>query len=179
MLAGWLTRGVPWRVARPGLRWRADGVSLSVVGPWPGAHGTNDGSVVVRLDYGRFSALFTGDAEAPAERAMHEARMPVRATVLKVGHHGSRTSTSPAFLRAVRPALAVVSAGSGNRFGHPAPATMKRLRAAGAATARTDLAGAVLVRSDGRHWGWATGVDGWRSWRKGGEAGVDRSRAPE
>jgi beta-lactamase superfamily II metal-dependent hydrolase len=56
---------------------------------------------------------------------------------------------------------------------------MKRLRAAGAATVRTDLAGAVLVRSNGRHWRWATGVDGWRSWRKGGEAGVDRSRAPE
>jgi competence protein ComEC len=177
MLAGWLTHGVPWRVARPGLRWRADGVSLSVVGPWPGGHGTNDGSVVVRLDYGDFSALFTGDAEAPAERAMREAHMPLRATLLKVGHHGSRTSTSPAFLGAVKPALAVVSAGRGNRFGHPAPSTMKRLRAAGAATVRTDLAGAVLVRSNGRHWRWATGVDGWKSWRRGGEAGVDRGRA--
>jgi competence protein ComEC len=173
MLAAWLTHGVPWQVAHPGRRWQADGVRLTVLAPGPGRHTVNDGSVVVRLDFGGFSALLTGDAEGPSEHAMLGAHAPLAATVLKVGHHGSPTSTSPDFLAAVQPRLAVVSVGRHNRFGHPGPAVMRRLRAAGVAIARTDLAGCVRVRSDGHIWAWATGPDEGAAWHSGGQAAVD------
>lgn len=157
LLASYLSVGVPWRVARPGLVWDAAGLTLRVLAPWPGRHTVNDGSIVLRLDYGHFSALLTGDAEAVSEAAMRGAGMPLAATVLKVGHHGSATSTSPAFLAAVHPALAVVSVGRHNRFGHPVGTVMRRLRGSGAAIARTDLAGCVRVRTDGRRWAYTTG----------------------
>lgn len=173
LLAGYLSLGVPWRVARPGLVWDADGLRLRVLAPWPGRHTVNDGSIVMRLDYGRFSALLTGDAETVSETAMRRAGVPLAATVLKVGHHGSATSTSPAFLAAVRPALAVVSVGRHNRFGHPVGAVMGRLRASGAAIARTDLAGCVRVRTDGRSWAYTTGADEGATWRVGSRISTD------
>ncbi len=87
----------------------------------------NNGSIVLRLDYGRSSALLTGDAEGEAEQAMLAAGVPLRADVLKVGHHGSSASTSAQFLAAVQPRLAVISVGAENRFGHPSPELLARL----------------------------------------------------
>ena len=168
LLAAWLVGGVPWSTPEPGRTLTIDGVTLTALGPHPGPRNTNDGSVVVRLDYGAFSALLTGDAETESERAMIDAGVPLKADVLKVGHHGSTTSTSAAFLRAVAPALAIVSAGKRNRFGHPRPSTMKRLRNSGVMSLRTDLAGAVLIRSNGRRWRWTTGIQAWRRWQWAG-----------
>jgi len=73
----------------------------------------------------------------------------LQSTILKIGHHGSRTSTSPAFLRAVSPAVAVIMAGAGNRYGHPHPETMGKLGAAGVDVYRTDLHGTIIITTDG------------------------------
>ena len=98
-------------------------------GPPPGRHhNSNDASAVMRLDYGQISFLLTGDVEADAERRLlATAAANLRADVLKASHHGSRTSTTPAFLAAVNPRTAAVSAGRDNPFGHPHPDVMARL----------------------------------------------------
>jgi beta-lactamase superfamily II metal-dependent hydrolase len=91
--------------------------------------------------------LLTADIEAPAEERLLASGADLRATVLKVGHHGSRTSTTPRFLAAVAPWAAVISVGAGNDYGHPAPETLARL--APRPTWRTDQSGTVEVVSDG------------------------------
>jgi competence protein ComEC len=106
---------------------------------------------VVRATFGDVRILLTGDAER-REEAWLVARDAgaLAADVLKVGHHGSPTSTTPAFLAAVRPRLALVSVGAGNSYGHPGPAVMARLAEQGAAVLRTDQLGTVILRTDGR-----------------------------
>lgn len=93
--------------------------------------------------------LFTGDAGAAAERRFLGEGADLRCQVLKVGHHGSAYSSTPAFIAAVHPRYAVVSVGRHNLFGHPAPATLETLRAAGATIYRTDEDGAVTITTDG------------------------------
>jgi competence protein ComEC len=108
----------------------------------------NNGSVVVELRHGGFRALLTGDAEAPVEAAL-VSRGAVRAIdVLKVGHHGSHSSSTPEFLAAVDPTVAIISAGVDNEYGHPAAETLAAL--AGRIVLRTDLDGDVEVVTDGR-----------------------------
>ncbi len=108
----------------------------------------NNGSIVVLLRHGGFTALLTGDAEAPVESSLvTRGRFPA-VDLLKVGHHGSTSSTTPALLAATRPTIAAISAGEGNEYGHPAPETLAAL--AGVATFRTDLHGDIEVISDGR-----------------------------
>jgi competence protein ComEC len=129
------------------------GAVVEVLAPCPSPHddrGANDNSLVVRIGYGRRHFLFVGDAEGEEERdlmALGAGRL--RADVLKVGHHGSRTSSSPAFLAAVSPEVAVVSSGVRNRFGHPHPTTLASLAAAGVRVLRTDRSGAVVATTDG------------------------------
>jgi competence protein ComEC len=155
LLAAARARAVP--VVRPpafcGERW-IGGVRLEVLAPCPAYSpdvGPNDNSVVVRLTYRGRAILLVGDAERSEEKALlATSRERLRADVLKVGHHGSRTSSSPEFLGAVRPADAVVSVGRRNRFGHPSPTTASALAAVGARVWRTDRDGAVVVTTDGR-----------------------------
>ncbi|MFH0729367.1 MAG: hypothetical protein V2B19_23890 [Pseudomonadota bacterium] len=110
----------------------------------------NNNSVVLRLVFGKVSFLFTGDAQADAESSMLISSVsPVKATILKVGHHGSRTASSPAFLSVVQPEVAVYSAGAGNSYGHPHPETMAALLAVGATIYGTDVNGPVVVTTDG------------------------------
>jgi len=112
---------------------------------------SNNSSLVCKLVYGGVSFLFTGDAEKEAEAEIVRSYGSfLRSDVLKVAHHGSESSTSGEFLGAVRPSLALISAGLRNRFGHPSPPLLRRLREAGAAVIRTDAHGAVLLASDGR-----------------------------
>jgi competence protein ComEC len=112
----------------------------------------NDDSLVLRLDFGRASVLLEGDAEAPSETTMLALHRVAPATLLKVGHHGSKTSTTPAFLAAVQPQKAVISVGRHNTFGHPRSEVLARLEAAHIQTFRTDRAGSetFLLTSDGR-----------------------------
>lgn len=110
----------------------------------------NDWSAVLRLTYGQTSFLFTGDAGSAAEEGILASRQPLRADVLKVAHHGSRTATGTAFLKAVAPAYAVISAGKGNDYGHPHAQTLQRLQQAGVKVYRTDRDGTITAVSDGK-----------------------------
>ena len=139
-----------------------DGATLTLLGPpSPFLENTrsdvNANSVVARLDWKGRTALFTGDAEPEAERAMIErsAAQPtlIRAELLKVAHHGGRYSSTESFLRAVSPKVAVISCGVGNDYGHPTADAMSRIQAVGATLYRTDLQGDVTVSSrDGQPW---------------------------
>jgi competence protein ComEC len=155
------SRGVPvYRAERGQTLDLGGGARLEVLNPPPGGaflagtrSDTNNASVVLRLTYGRARILFIGDAEAEAEQAMLDAAAPsaLKADVLKVGHHGSRWSSSAPFLAAIRPSVAVISAGRSNNYNHPHSEVLDRLRAAGVrAVLRTDQAGAIQVETDGR-----------------------------
>ena len=144
---------VPWRRAAAGDFWTIDGVDFRVLSPAPAdapgeSRSPNDWSVVVHVAFGRCSALLMGDADAEIEAGI-AAREPV--TILKVGHHGSRTSTSTDFVRAISPQYALISAGARNRYGHPDPAVLARLEGAGTRVFRTDLHGTISLtcREDG------------------------------
>lgn len=111
--------------------------------------GLNNTSIVLRLEYGKHSFLLEGDAQLEAEGEMLQADPDfLRSDVLKVGHHGSDTSSSPAFLRVVSPQVAVISVGEGNRYGHPAPQTLDALEDIGAQVIRTDQSGTVEFIAD-------------------------------
>jgi competence protein ComEC len=131
----------------------------------PGAEPANDDSLVLHMTYGSTSVMLEGDAEEPVENAMLAEAMlagsNLKSTLLKVGHHGSLTSTSPAFLARVAPQWAVVSAGPHNRYGHPRPEILSELERARARTFRTDIDGASCFLLDGKT---ATTDDacGWR-----------------
>ncbi len=131
------------------------GALVEVLAPCPefsSDRGPNDNSLVLRISYGTRSLLFVGDAEHE-EEAILLATAPaaaLRADVLKVGHHGSRTSSTPAFLSAVAPRDAIVSVGCRNRFGHPAPITLAALQAQQVRVWRTDRDGSITVTTDGR-----------------------------
>ena len=111
---------------------------------------TNSDSIVMRLVYGDVSFLLTGDLGTPGEERVLSSGATLSATVLKVGHHGSATSTSDEFLRAVNPKYAMISVGKHNRYRHPAAATLKRLTDAGVETYRTDEHGAIEIKTDGQ-----------------------------
>ncbi|HET8712304.1 MAG TPA: DNA internalization-related competence protein ComEC/Rec2 [Gemmatimonadales bacterium] len=139
--------GAEWRPARQGDRLELDGVALEVVSPDSGwvARQTdiNEGSVVLLVTYGSARLLFAGDAGMPTE--LHLAGRIGRVAVLKVGHHGSRGATSDRWLDELQPADAVISVGAKNRYGHPAPETLARLRAHGVTVLRTDEAGTITL----------------------------------
>ncbi len=118
---------------------------------WPEAveySSANDMSIVLRIDYGERSFLFTGDAEAYAEYMLVDAG-GIEADVLKVAHHGSSTSCTEEFLSAVKPQYAVISCGKDNIYGHPKQETLDRLTKFNVTVLRTDLLGSVIFSSDG------------------------------
>lgn len=122
----------------------------------PDADDLNDSSIVLRLDFGTISILFTGDASESAEKAILASGINVNCDVLKVGHHGSSTATSQAFLDAVSPEYAVISCGVNNEYGHPDAETLNKLAAANVQLFRTDEQGTVEMTSDGTNITWST-----------------------
>lgn len=155
--------GVPWLIARPGTRIHVDDAEVLVLGPDPAGETDREGrpltanqtSLVVRVSLAGFRYVNSGDATAVEETHILRSwpRDSLRADLLKVGHHGSRTSTSGEWLAAVRPTVAVISAGRGNRYGHPHPEVVARLNAAHVPVVwRTDRRGTLCIeiRRDGR-----------------------------
>lgn len=130
----------------------ADGVETLILSPFDGSYANaNDYSIVMRIRYGESAILLTGDAETAAERILLKA-LPhryVHANVLKVGHHGSSTSTCVQFLSAVSPDIAVISCGKDNKYGHPDQPVLERLLAAHVQTVRTDQLGTIHIALDG------------------------------
>ena len=127
-----------------------DGAVLRIL--WPPAKmptgfpkNDNDTSVVAMLEYAGHRALFTGDEERPVEETLVRAHADLRADILKVAHHGSRTSSATGFLLAVHPSLAIISVGAHNSYGHPRQEVVDRLRKFGATVKRTDQDGTVEV----------------------------------
>ncbi len=142
-------RGVWWWTAEAGRGFEIDGVEIRVLHPGPEhrvaarVDDANDLSVVLLVRFGDAALLFTGDAGVEIEAGILDALPPL--TLLKAGHHGSRTSTSSELLRATSPALVLIPVGDGNRFGHPHPEVTARIEAEGIPIYRTDRDGDVRV----------------------------------
>lgn len=111
--------------------------------------GSNGASMVLRVSYGSFSILLTGDLEGKGEEELLSSGLCSRCTVLKAAHHGSRNSGSEAFLEQTAPKAALISAGQENRYGHPHEETLKRLQDCGCSIYSTQTYGAVTVWTDG------------------------------
>jgi competence protein ComEC len=155
LLAGLRARGVP--VRRPeslcGAPRSFGGATVELLAPCPGYlpdEGANDNSMIVKVTYGSRAVLLVGDAEHAEENGLLRRGGDIlRADFLKVGHHGSRTSTSAEFLAAVRPETVAISSGVRNRFGHPHPMAMATLKEAGVEILRTDRGGEIVWETDG------------------------------
>lgn len=144
-------KGLSLTVPKVGEQFKLGEASLTVLAPNSSDYeDSNDYSIVVKVVFGSTSFLLTGDAEALSEREMVSAGKDLSAIVLKAGHHGSATSTSQAFLDKVNPKYAVISAGTGNKYGHPAQETMDRLKNKGVKVFRTDEQKTIIVTSSGK-----------------------------
>ncbi|HKP10951.1 MAG TPA: ComEC/Rec2 family competence protein [Blastocatellia bacterium] len=146
-------RRIPLGSLAAGERFDIEGVTVEVLWPpravAPRATSDNNDSVVLRLIYGPTSILLTGDIEGPAEAALIASGVDLRADVVKVPHHGSKTSSTDTFLDRVRPRCAVISVGERSRFGHPHPAVVERYLSRGIRLLQTGRDGAVTVEADG------------------------------
>jgi len=145
--------GLRWANVRRGDRIEIDDVAVIVRHPdaadWERQRVRNDDSIVIELRWRDASVLLTGDIGKAVEQSLASAIPRAALRVVKVPHHGSLTSSTPEFVRALAPRVAVVSVGRGNRFGHPAADVLQRYRDAGAEIFRTDRDGAVMVDTDG------------------------------
>jgi competence protein ComEC len=137
-------------VPKDGDSFKLGGADVKIIGPVKASDEPNNMSIVLRITYGKTRFLFTGDAEREEESGIIEAGYDLSADVLKVGHHGSNTSTGYRFLREIMPEYAIISCGKGSEYGHPGEETLSRLRDADASVFRTDLNGMITVTSDGK-----------------------------
>ena len=145
-------QGLTVTIPKPGDVITFGGATATVLGPTKSYAETNDTSIILMVNYGSHRFLFTGDMEVAAENDMLDywgESFDWHADVLKVGHHGSETSTGYRFLRAVMPTYGIISVGNGNSYGHPHEQPLSRLQAAGVMLFRTDKLGHITVLSDG------------------------------
>lgn len=152
-------QGLEPEIPAPGDTFALGEAQVTILGPVAEYSETNNTSIVLRVDFGGTSFLFTGDMETKAEKDLLDRGADLSATVLKVGHHGSDTSSSYSFLREVMPEYAVISVGENNDYGHPSDDVLSRLRDAGATVYRTDEQGTIVAVSDGTSVTFTTGKD--------------------
>ena len=142
-----------WRTVVAGEHLRLDEVEISVLHPsppdWERQRVRNDDSIVLDLRWRDVSIVLTGDIGKAVERELIPSLTPAPLRIVKVPHHGSLTSSTPEFVRALHPAIAVFSAGRNNRFGHPAPEILERYRSAGVQILRTDQSGEIDISTGG------------------------------
>ena len=150
-------QGVSITVPSPGDTFTLGSASVTVLGPIEDSDDPNDLSIVLRVVYGDTSFLFVGDAQTSEENDILASGRTVKSDVLKVGHHGSETSTGADFLAAVAPKYAVIEVGDSNSYNHPNQGTLDRLKAAGVTLFRTDLQGTITCTSDGKALTFQTG----------------------
>ena len=153
-LTGIRDNGLSFRVVAAGDRYEYEDLAVTVLAPFRNLAGmrldnANLGSIVLKLSYGNFAALLTGDAEETVQAALLDRHGDLTATVLKVPHQGSRDADLPAFVSAVRPQLAILSVGPNNRYGHPHAEVLQRYRSLNIPLLRTDRDGTVTLTTDG------------------------------
>lgn len=134
---------------QPETVYRLGSYTMTILGPVRQYENMNDNSVVARVDYGGTSFLLTGDIEEAAEKDILSMGYDVECTVLKAPHHGSETSSSYVFLRAIYPEIVAIQCGEGNSYGHPHDGPLSRYRDVGATVYRNDLLGTIRMTSDG------------------------------
>lgn len=146
-------KGLTIHTARAGVTIEVEpNITLAFIAPCSKSYeDKNNYSAVVRLLYDNTAFLFTGDAEVLSEQEMINSGTPLSADVLKVGHHGSKSSTDAIFLQAVQPQYAVISVGADNSYSHPHQVTLKKLAEIGATIFRTDINGTITAVSDGKN----------------------------
>ena len=146
-------QGVQITVPMPGDKFELGSSSFEIFGPLSESSNVNNTSIVLRLSYGDFSILFTGDAEFAEEKEILNAGYPLKSTVLKVGHHGSSSATGYQWLYEINPETAVISCGANNAYGHPTEDTLSKLRDADVNVFRTDLQGDIIIsaKKDGTY----------------------------
>lgn len=156
--------GIPVVTVGDGMVLRDSSMTLTCLHParTPDNDDTNGQSVVLRLDYQNFSMMLTGDLEAEGEQEILSSHGMASCDVLKAGHHGSKTSSSEAWLSALSPGLTLISCGEDNRYGHPHRETLERIEDVGSAVLTTPENGAITIRSDGKSWS----VTGYRKTKK-------------
>ena len=138
--------------AKAGEKYQLGNAEIELLTPvGSGYDNLNDYSVVCRVTCGETAFMFTGDASETVEKEIVDAGYNVASDVLKVGHHGSKTSTGYIWLKSVRPGYSVISCGAGNSYNHPNKETVKRLKDICGSIYRTDLNGTVIFYSDGKN----------------------------
>ncbi|WP_026395645.1 ComEC/Rec2 family competence protein [Acetobacterium malicum] len=149
LVAAAKSKNIPIFTPSPGTAMAFGSSTINFLGPLKAHEDVNDDSLVIKVTHGAHRFLLTGDMEETAEKELLAQNLDLAADVLKVGHHGSYSSTGYLFLRTVNPRYAVISAGVNNDYGHPHEETLSRLNDAGATIFRTDLLGTIVATSKG------------------------------
>lgn len=138
-------------VPKVGDRYQLGSAEVAILGPVIVSDDSNNSSIIVRITYGNNSFIFMADAEAEEESQILGTYQNIKSDVIKVGHHGSNSSTSKALIDAINPKYAIISVGAGNSYGHPTGEVLDLLSKANVAVYRTDLNGDIFVTSDGNN----------------------------
>ncbi len=170
-------KGYSYSTPSAGDTYQIGDMEITIIAPaYSGYTDANNASIGLIVRYGSTSFLFTGDCEEEAETAILKTGIDLKADVYQAGHHGSRTSSSTAFLEAVNPAYAVISCGEGNSYGHPHAATLNSLRMMGVQVFRTDEQGTIVAYSDGESITWNCSPS--ESWQSGEQTQSDQEDTP-
>lgn len=145
-------KGLKIKSAKTGMIIPLEGVDAQILAPEENLQSSNlnDYSIVIKLTYGNTSFLFQGDAEELTEKAILNAMLPIKADVIKIGHHGSLTSSLSEYIKAVNPSRAIIMVGKNNQYGHPSKEVLNRLLDNKIKVYRTDIDGTIIIKSDGR-----------------------------